>query len=142
MAYLTPRLPIRPRCTRPDTKPALATLQLMHDVAEALPPVEFVNTYQAALSQYESNPEAFVPEGATKESAIADALWAELGLRTIDVMVEGAYTLAFVWDSAWSAGGGAGLAAENIPGQAVDPDALRALYIDPGVRAIQAARRH
>jgi hypothetical protein len=104
----------------------------MHDVVSILSPVEILDCYESAWSRYDHGGEDGMPTGDLRSAAIASAMWAKLGGRTTDVMVEGARALAMVWDSAWAAGGGPDLSADAIPQQAINADTMRELYIDPG----------
>ncbi|MCG6859030.1 MAG: hypothetical protein LJE67_13300 [Salaquimonas sp.] len=90
---------------------AVATLTLMHDVAEKLPPRTIIDEYE----------KTFHPDSPPRSKA----LWAALGDETAEVMALGARTLAMIWDSAWKAGGGSG-----NPGS-IDRDILRGFYEDP-----------
>jgi hypothetical protein len=47
-----------------------------------------------------------VPIHDEKPAERADGLWEKLGERTIDVMADGCFCLAQLWDSAWEEGGG------------------------------------
>ncbi|KQW52209.1 MULTISPECIES: hypothetical protein [unclassified Roseateles] len=66
-----------------------AVVQLMRRTMKALPPAEVLEVFNRVRGRGQ-----------------AAALWAELGPRTMDRMADGAVTLATVWQSAWSAGGG------------------------------------
>jgi hypothetical protein len=102
---------------------ALATLQLMHDVAEILPPMTIVESYQAALTAANDS------ERGHKSQTIMDQMWNDLGVATVKVMVEGAKTLAIIWDSAWKVGKGEDLDSTALG--PIDKDLLRKRYIDP-----------
>jgi hypothetical protein len=69
--------------------------------------------------------EAFVPLMGDKPSARAKAMWDTLGDPTIDVMADGCFCLAELWDSAWQEGGG-----DTSINQfdAIDEETLAALY--------------
>lgn len=93
---------------------ARATIELMHDVATTLPPENIL--------------EAFVEAGGTNRVAVLDAMYASLATPTAQVMARGARYLALLWESAWLAGAGASIPAEQLIGQ--DPMALRSVYVD------------
>lgn len=69
---------------------ALATVKLMRDAFDKVPPHELVNTFNNA--------------GTAKEQLIA--MWDKYGAATIDVMKDGTHLLAVLWESAWEEGGG------------------------------------
>lgn len=87
---------------------AVATLQLMREVAKILPPQNLVDIYEGT----------FAPDSLPH----SQALWEACGAKTARVMSAGVRTLAMIWDAAWKAGGGT----ENFG--PVDPSAVRAKY--------------
>jgi len=86
---------------------AKATLTLMRDVAQLLPPRDIIDIYE----------QSFV-DG----TAHTTALWTGTGTQTGQVMALGVRTLAMLWDAAWAAGGGSTNAGQ------VTREALRTLY--------------
>ena len=66
-----------------------AVVGLMRRTVKRLPPEEVLEVYDRVRGKGQSA-----------------ALWAELGERTMDCMADGAKTLATVWQSAWTQGGG------------------------------------
>lgn len=88
---------------------ALATLSCMHQVAQILSPRDLIDGYEAILADGKS---------PTK------ALWQQFRGETGEVMALGVRTLAMIWDSAWSAGGG------NANAGRIDKDELRSYYED------------
>ncbi|MEH3138785.1 MAG: hypothetical protein PGN37_01135 [Mycobacterium kyogaense] len=109
---------------------ARAVLQLMHDVAAILTPIDIVNCYQTARTQYETNPET-IPPHLTKTTAITTDMWKQLGGSTIEVMRRGSDVLANIWESAWVTGGGRDITVEQVSQHTITKDALQALYTDP-----------
>lgn len=106
---------------------ARATLQLMAVVARILPPLDIVNSFQKALSDYDDRVDpAELEDDNEARTAITSAMWEQLGPGTIRVMVEGARYLAMIWESGWERAGCPELAVE-----ARDKQALTARYIDP-----------
>jgi hypothetical protein len=71
---------------------AVAVVGLMQKTFKAITPREIIDT--------------FVPLQDEKPSARARDLWEKLGDRTIDVMADGCFALAQIWDSAWKEGNG------------------------------------
>ena len=55
-------------------------------------------------------------------------MWDTLGTRTVRTIANGSQALARLWQSAWKEGRGDRIAAAKLA--AVDPKALRALYMD------------
>lgn len=94
---------------------AIATLKLMDKVATTLPPKDIVQSYESA--------------GTGKSKATLNAMWDELGDGTAKVMFQGARTLALIWESAWTQGGGNAIAGSKLK-KLSRPD-VRARYIDP-----------
>jgi len=90
-----------------------AVVQLMRRTIAALPPETVVDCYLR-----------------NKGRGQLDAMWAELGEATIARMVDGALTLATVWESAWEEGGGGKIAKSRL--KAVPKDTLMRLYNDRG----------
>jgi hypothetical protein len=66
-------------------------------------------------------------DATSEEGTDLDAMWATLGERTADRILDGAKVLASIWRSAWEKAGGPNLD-DGFLG-AVDPDALRELYM-------------
>jgi hypothetical protein len=66
-----------------------AVVRLMQRTIKHLPPAQVLEVYERV-------------RGAGQSAS----LWAELGERTMDCMADGALTLATVWQSAWTEGGG------------------------------------
>jgi len=93
---------------------AEAILKLMNKVAGILDPLTLVERYEEA--------------GAGTRIATLDALWDHFGNQTAAVMVEGARTLAMIWESAWTQGNGAAI--DNSKLKALSRPALRNRYID------------
>jgi hypothetical protein len=71
---------------------AVAVVDLMQKTFAALAPREIIDV--------------FLPIQAERPSQRADGLWERLGERTIDVMADGCFCLAQLWDSAWQEGQG------------------------------------
>jgi hypothetical protein len=94
---------------------AQATVELMDRSAKRIPPEDLVN--------------AFIQAGGTKHAAERDALFQQFGTDTAAVMADGARVLAMIWKSAWTAGGGAAIAAGEIKGRTHKN--IKALYQDP-----------
>lgn len=90
---------------------ALAVVELMKEVAGILPPTEIIDAYERS----------FAPGSPSHNKA----LWADLGVRTGEVMALGVRTLAMIWDAAWTEGNG------NAQPVRLDPDDLRTLYENP-----------
>jgi hypothetical protein len=88
---------------------AKATLTLMRDVAQILPPRDIIDVYEQSLA-----------DGTTHTTA----LWTGTGTQTGQLMALGVRTLAMLWDAAWVAGGGATNAGAG------PRELLRALYED------------
>ncbi len=95
---------------------AVAIVQLMDRSATLLPPSDIIDTY--------------VKAGAKNVKDVQTALWDQHGQQTIELMADGARVLAFVWQSAWTAGGGDTQFAPGALGP-VDTDDLMTLYQDP-----------
>jgi len=95
---------------------ARATLVLMDDVANVLPPRTILECYEKHLD-----------DGHAPVST-QDAMWEELGDQTADVMVRGARTLAMTWDAAWAVGNGGGVTDEQLG--AVDQSEVQRRYVD------------
>ena len=93
---------------------AVAIVGLMQKTFAAITPREIVDTFIGVEDE--------------KPSARAAALWDKLGDRTIDVIADGCFCLAQMWDSAWAEGGGdSSITALD----AIDETALEALYQNP-----------
>jgi hypothetical protein len=71
---------------------AVAVVELMQKTFDAIAPQKIVDE--------------FVKVQDDKPAARADALWSSLGDDTIDVMADGCFCLAQLWDSAWEEGNG------------------------------------
>ncbi|MBS7555963.1 hypothetical protein KHC23_20215 [Ancylobacter dichloromethanicus] len=104
----------RPALLENGQEVAVAIFDLMVRTATALPPVDLVDAY--------------IETGGGKSRRVTSALWRQFGQATAAAMADGARTLAFIWDSAWAAGGGNRLGEERLG--AVDTVALRKLYED------------
>ena len=102
--------------TRPKTgkDAARATITLMDEVADLLPPMAIIEAYEAA--------------GAGTRKATLDDLWNEFGDETASVMALGARYLAALWEAAWLEGGGAGIPASKL--KTLDRTKVRNRYID------------
>ncbi|WP_148714726.1 hypothetical protein [Chitinolyticbacter meiyuanensis] len=75
--------------TRGGMAAADAVVSLMRRTVAELPPAEVVEVYQRVRGSGQSS-----------------AMWRELGEKTLNRMADGAITLATVWQSAWTEGGG------------------------------------
>ncbi|MGO4378389.1 hypothetical protein AB4Z19_08960 [Pseudoduganella sp. RAF19] len=89
------------------------SVKLMQRTVKTLPPAEVLDVYERV-----------------RGSGQAAAMWEELGSRTIKCMVDGAFTLATVWQSAWVAGGGdeSGHFSLETCRKPVDTGSLKKLY--------------
>lgn len=94
---------------------AVATVQLMEDVANVLPPRRLCDTY--------------VRLGGGASQAVLRGLWAEVREDTVTCMTLGVRLLARLWDAAWQAGQPGRLGREALA--AVTEAALKARYEDP-----------
>jgi len=93
---------------------AQAVVKLMQETFKAIEPADIVDAY--------------VPIKKLKPREVAGHLWAQFGKATINVMADGARTLAMLWDSAWKEGGGtANMAAKSI----IKQSAFKNLYTNP-----------
>lgn len=99
---------------------AVAVVQLMDRSATSIDPHDLVTSYAAVATK---------PGDDTL--AVTDALWSRFGEHTIRLLVDGALTLAAIWQSAWTVADGDSTFA-GVPLTAVDQDVLQALYEDPG----------
>jgi hypothetical protein len=90
---------------------ALELVTLMKRCAEAIPPSTLVDAY--------------VEAGGKPVVVTLEALWEQFGDQTIQVMTDGAESLARIWAGAWQ---GHAISAGDI--KAVPFDELRALYED------------
>lgn len=72
-----------------------AVVALMDRSARAVDPRALVDAYAAVASK---------PDDASV--TVTDALWLDFGAQTTGLMVDGAVTLAGLWHSAWTLGGG------------------------------------
>jgi hypothetical protein len=93
---------------------ARATLELMDKVAQILPPIKILTSFEN--------------HGAAQRVATYDGMWDDLGTDTAEVMLRGAETLAMIWDASWQLGKGAAIAPSELV--AVNSDAVRLRYID------------
>ncbi|WP_285113352.1 S1/P1 Nuclease [Leifsonia sp. fls2-241-R2A-40a] len=99
---------------------AVAVVQLMDRSAKAVDPLTLVTAYAAVATK---------PGDASV--AVTDALWSRFGTQTVGLLVDGALTLAMVWQSAWKAAGGdTAFTAGQLA--AIDTAALQKLYENPG----------
>jgi hypothetical protein len=73
--------------------------------------------------------DTFVPLQDEKPAVRAGDLWQKLGDRTIDVMADGCFCLAQIWDSAWKEGRGD---ANITTLDQIDEATLEGLYRSPG----------
>ncbi|MEW6633691.1 MAG: S1/P1 Nuclease, partial [Pseudomonadota bacterium] len=89
---------------------AVATLQVMRDVAAILPPRQIIDVYE----------KSFAPGSPPHTKA----LWAALSEQTGQVMALGVRSLAMIWEAAWKAGGG------TVNHGRIDADVLRGHYED------------
>ena len=78
-----------PLC-RSGAQVARATIELMHQAAQTLPPAHILDVFEEA--------------GGTARVAVLDAMYEALAVPTAQVMASGARYLALLWDSAWTAG--------------------------------------
>jgi hypothetical protein len=90
---------------------AMEIVQLMNRAATAIPPTDLVD--------------AFVTAGGKPVVATLQALWNDFGLQTIQVMTDGAETLARIWAGAWQ---GHAIAPTKL--NAIPFDDVRTLYED------------
>lgn len=120
VALVTDKLPAEHglRMCRDGKGAARASLELMDRVAGILPPRTILESYERHLD-----------DDRARVSTL-EGMWQDLGVRTADVMVCGACTLAMIWDAAWRLGKGATVPLDD--GVALDPDAVRRRYIDEG----------
>jgi hypothetical protein len=89
-----------------------AVVQLMQRTIKNLPPSEVLEVYNRVRGNKQS-----------------DAMWSELGERTMDCIADGVVTLAAVWQSAWKEGGGDdGEFDSALLKSPMDTDALKELY--------------
>jgi hypothetical protein len=92
---------------------AQATLQLMADAAEVLPP-------QRILDSFENHLVNGRPVVATQQG-----MWEDLHEGTADVLLLGARTLAMIWDAAWKKGAGKANLLTEVPSR----DDVQACYV-------------
>jgi hypothetical protein len=95
---------------------ALAVLKLMDTAAGIVKPMDLLEAFEAA--------------GASSNQSTLNALWSEFGDATASLILEGARTLAMVWESAWLAGKGKAISAGKL--KTLSQDDLRDKYIDGG----------
>jgi hypothetical protein len=93
---------------------AAAVVNLMQQTFKAIQPAQIVRAY--------------VPIKKLKPRDVADHLWEQFGTATVNVMADGARTLAVLWDSAWKEGGGT--AAMAGKGK-ISQRSLKSLYTQP-----------
>ncbi|MDB5408073.1 MAG: hypothetical protein JWL84_2985 [Rhodospirillales bacterium] len=93
---------------------AVAVVGLMQKTFAAIAPREIIDT--------------FLPVADEKPAQRAVEMWRTLGSRTIDVMADGCFCLAELWDSAWKEGGGDTSVTRF---DAVDEATLERLYRNP-----------
>lgn len=93
---------------------AEAVVNLMQETFKTIKPADIVKAY--------------VPIKKLKPKDVADKLWTDFGADTVNVMADGAATLAMLWDSAWKEGSGS---AGMVPKNAISPSAFKTLYIQP-----------
>jgi hypothetical protein len=94
---------------------AVAVVNLMQQTFATIQPKDIVKAY--------------VPIKKLKPKEGADHLWTQFGQETIQVMADGARTLAMLWESAWAEGGGTAKLANA--GKNIKPSAFKSLYIQP-----------
>ena len=99
---------------------AVAIVQLMDRTAQRIDPTTLVRAYaDTQIGSTAKNP--------THNKTVTAALWAQFGDATIANMADGVQTLAMLWQSAWTQGGGE----ERFQPQdliGIDLDDLRTLY--------------
>ena len=95
---------------------AQATLILMDDVANALPPRSILECFEKYL------------DGGRLHVSTLDAMWEELGEKTADAMVRGARALAMTWDAAWAVGSGGSVTDSQLG--AVEQSEVQRRYAD------------
>jgi hypothetical protein len=94
---------------------AVAMVALMERTAQAVDPLDLVNTYAGTQG------------GQSK--AVTTILWDKFGEGTAQAMADGVLTLAMLWQSAWKkANGDTRFTTSQMV--AMDTDSLRTLYID------------
>ena len=99
---------------------AVAVVSLMDRSAKAIDPHTLVMAYAAVAKK-----------AGDASVAVTDALWRQFGDSTIGLLVDGALTLAMIWQSAWKvAGGDSAFSAAQLA--ALDRSVLQRLYEDPG----------
>lgn len=91
------------------------TIQLMKFAQDTLPPSTIIDAY--------------IQAGGGKSKATTAALYSVCGAQTAQLWLEGARTLACLWDSAWAEGNGDKIAASKL--KSLDTSALQAIYEDP-----------
>ncbi|HEY6182034.1 MAG TPA: hypothetical protein VIW67_07305, partial [Terriglobales bacterium] len=89
-----------------------AVVQLMKRTFARLAPQEIIDSFNAH-----------------KGRAQLGLMWADLGERTLDVMADGALTLAQIWESAWIEGKGETKFSEAACKKAIPKPALTGLYM-------------
>ncbi|SDH27451.1 hypothetical protein SAMN04515691_2425 [Leifsonia sp. 98AMF] len=98
---------------------AVAIVRLMDRSAKAIDPRALVTAYAAVASK-----------PGDSSVRVTDALWGAFGEQTIGLLVDGALTLAMIWQSAWKAASGeSAFSATGL--RAVDTAVLQRLYEDP-----------
>jgi hypothetical protein len=81
----------------------------------------------AGIAKPETILESFENAGASTSQATLNAMWGTLGEPTAHVMLEGARTLAMLWESAWTHGHGSAIPAEKL--KKLKPSEVRKRYI-------------
>lgn len=90
-------LSFKPRAIGSARDAAMAVFDLMKYCHQVLPPETICQVYnQARPGSHKS---------ATKAKAVVDALWAQCGEATIEVIAAGAVTLGAIWQAAWELSG-------------------------------------
>ncbi len=93
---------------------AFATMQLIDYVHKKIPPRKIVAEYVKALAEDESH------------AKNGERLWDKFQKETLDVMSEGAYLLAQIWQSTWDQAGDK----KHVPTAAISQEVLAAIYKD------------
>ncbi|MBA3914326.1 MAG: hypothetical protein H0X25_10860, partial [Acidobacteriales bacterium] len=124
-------LSFRPREIHTPRDAAMTIMDLMNFCHTVLPPEKICEVYNQARPG--------LHKSATKSSQVLDALWAQCGQETIEVIAAGAVTLAAVWQAAYSASGQsdtAGWLSETFDGTRdlmpiyEEQDFLRSLHLE------------
>lgn len=107
----------RPALVKSGQKAAVAIVRLMDRASKAVKPKSLVSTYAAATTT------------GSKAKKVTSKLWDKFGDGTISTMVDGALTLAMLWESAWVEGGGDGRFSDAQM-RGINRNSLQALYED------------